>query len=157
MGHLDDTIVNYITKFDKMTGEFMKRFIYFISDEKTIEKIIELDKKTNQQKIKKIKKRSQIIMTKKELIKKIALANKTSISKTEEFYRIFEKTLIEAITTNEEIVLFPKIGKFKLKSRKAYIGRNPKTKKKIKIPVKKVVIFKLSKTIKDKVKTLILK
>ncbi|WP_017193739.1 HU family DNA-binding protein, partial [Vaccinium witches'-broom phytoplasma] len=44
-------------------------------------------------------------MTKKELIKKIAEANKTSISKTEEFYHIFEKTLIEAITTNEEVVL----------------------------------------------------
>ncbi|QKX95181.1 HU family DNA-binding protein [Candidatus Phytoplasma asteris] len=96
-------------------------------------------------------------MTKKELIKKIAEANKTSISKTEEFYHIFEKTLIEAITTNEEVVLSTQIGKFKLKSRKAYIGRNPKTKKKLKIPAKTVVTFKLSKTIKDQVKTLILK
>lgn len=102
-------------------------------------------------------KRSQIIMTKKELIKKIAEVNQTSISKTEEFYHIFEKTLIEAITTNEEVVLSPQIGKFKLKSRKAYIGRNPKTKKKLKIPAKTVVTFKLSKSIKDQVKTLILK
>ncbi|MBY7576789.1 HU family DNA-binding protein, partial [Candidatus Phytoplasma sp. Tabriz.2] len=47
-------------------------------------------------------------MTKKELIKKIALSNKTSVTKTEEFYHIFEKTLIEAITNNEEVVLFPK-------------------------------------------------
>ncbi|MDC9032257.1 HU family DNA-binding protein [Columbia Basin potato purple top phytoplasma] len=96
-------------------------------------------------------------MTKKELIKKMALANKTSVTKTEEFYHIFEKTLIEAITTNEEVILSPQIGKFKLKSRKAYIGRNPKTKKKLKIPAKTVVTFKLSKTIKDQVKTLILK
>ncbi|BAD04410.1 bacterial nucleoid DNA-binding protein [Onion yellows phytoplasma OY-M] len=96
-------------------------------------------------------------MTKKELIKKIALSNKTSVTKTEEFYHIFEKTLIEAITNNEEVVLFPKIGKFKLKSRKSYIGRNPKTKKKLKIPKKTVVTFKLSKSIKDKTKTLILK
>ncbi|WP_341833705.1 HU family DNA-binding protein [Candidatus Phytoplasma asteris] len=96
-------------------------------------------------------------MTKKELIKKIALANKTSVTKTEEFYHIFEKTLIEAITSHEEVVLSPQIGKFKLKSRKAYIGRNPKTKKKLKIPAKTVVTFKLSKTIKDQVKTLILK
>ncbi|GAK73748.1 HU family DNA-binding protein, partial ['Chrysanthemum coronarium' phytoplasma] len=54
-------------------------------------------------------------MTKKELIKKIAEVNKTSITKTEEFYHIFEKTLIEAITTNEEVVLSPQIGKFQLK------------------------------------------
>ncbi|TKA87889.1 MAG: HU family DNA-binding protein [Candidatus Phytoplasma asteris] len=96
-------------------------------------------------------------MTKKELIKKIAEVNKTSITKTEEFYHIFEKTLIEAITTNEEVVLSPQIGKFQLKPRKAYIGRNPKTRKKLKIPAKTVATFKLSKTIKDQAKTLILK
>nr|BDU62106.1 bacterial nucleoid DNA-binding protein [Candidatus Phytoplasma phoenicium] len=96
-------------------------------------------------------------MTKKQLIKKIAEVNKTSISKTEEFYNTFENTLIKEITSNEEVILSSKLGKFKLKSRKAYIGRNPKTKKKLKIPAKTVVTFKLSKTIKDKVKTLILK
>ncbi|WP_373402903.1 HU family DNA-binding protein [Candidatus Phytoplasma solani] len=96
-------------------------------------------------------------MTKKELIKKIALANKTSVTKTEEFYHIFEKTLIEAIATNEEVVLSPQIGKFILKSRKAHIGHNPQTGEKIQIPAKTVVPFKPSKTIKDKVKKLKLK
>ncbi|GLH60945.1 hypothetical protein PAWBP_6830 [Paulownia witches'-broom phytoplasma] len=71
-------------------------------------------------------------MTKKELIKKIAEVNKTSISKTEEFYNSFENTLIKAIISNEEVSLSSKIGKFKLKSRKAYTGRNPKTRKKTK-------------------------
>uniref|UniRef100_UPI00036E4D28 HU family DNA-binding protein n=1 Tax=Vaccinium witches'-broom phytoplasma TaxID=85642 RepID=UPI00036E4D28 len=65
--------------------------------------------------------------------------------------------LIEAITNNEEVVLSTQIGKFQLKSRKAYIGRNPKTKKKLEIPAKTVVTFKLSKSIKDKVKELKLK
>ncbi|GLH60833.1 HU family DNA-binding protein [Paulownia witches'-broom phytoplasma] len=96
-------------------------------------------------------------MTKKELIKKIAEVNKTSISKTEEFYNSFENTLIKAIISNEEVSLSSKIVKFQLKPRKSYIGRNPKTKKKLKILAKTVVIFKLSKTIKDKAKTLILK
>nr|ABA25860.1 hypothetical protein [Phytoplasma sp. CPh] len=54
----DDKIIHYISKFNKRTGEFMKRFIYS-SDGKTIEQIIEYDKKTNQQTIKKIKKRSK--------------------------------------------------------------------------------------------------
>ncbi|WP_017191697.1 HU family DNA-binding protein [Poinsettia branch-inducing phytoplasma] len=96
-------------------------------------------------------------MTKKELIKNIAEANKTSISKTEEFYNSFEHTLIESITSNEEVTLSSKLGKFILKTRKAYTGRNPQTGEKIKIPAKTIVTFKLSKTIKDKVKTLILK
>ncbi|AYJ01088.1 DNA-binding protein [Candidatus Phytoplasma ziziphi] len=95
-------------------------------------------------------------MTKKELIKKIALSNKTSATKTEEFYNSFENALIEAITSNEEVILSPQIGKFKLKARKAYVGKNPKTGKKLEIPAKTVVSFKLSKTIKDKVKDLTL-
>ncbi|RMI87562.1 HU family DNA-binding protein [Candidatus Phytoplasma solani] len=96
-------------------------------------------------------------MTKKELIKKIAKANKTSITQTEEFYNSFEFALNEAITTNEEVVLSPQIGKFILKSRKAQIGHNPQTGEKIQIPAKTVVTFKPSKTIKDKVKKLKLK
>ncbi|WP_339332504.1 HU family DNA-binding protein, partial [Paulownia witches'-broom phytoplasma] len=61
-------------------------------------------------------------------------------------------TLMKAITSNEEVVLSPKIGKFVLKTRKAYMGRNPKTRKKLKIPAKTVVSFKMSKSIKDEVK-----
>ncbi|MBT1576961.1 HU family DNA-binding protein ['Elaeagnus angustifolia' witches'-broom phytoplasma] len=96
-------------------------------------------------------------MNKKELIKSIAEVNKTSITQTEEFYNSFENTLIESITSNEEVVLSPQLGKFILKSRKAHIGRNPQTGKKLKIPAKTVVTFKLSKNLKNKVKTLKLK
>lgn len=93
-------------------------------------------------------------MTKKELIKEVAKQLKTSVAKTEEFYNSFENTLIEAITSNEEVVLSPQLGKFVLKTRKAHMGRNPKTGKKLKIPSKTVVTFKLTKNLKDKVKTL---
>ncbi|GFZ75545.1 transcriptional regulator [Hydrangea phyllody phytoplasma] len=96
-------------------------------------------------------------MTKKELIKKIALDSETSVTKTEEIYHIFENALIEAITSNEEVVLSPQLGKFILKSQKARLGRNPQTGKKLKIPAKTVVKFKLSTNLKDKVKTLKLK
>ncbi|WP_029783899.1 HU family DNA-binding protein, partial [Candidatus Phytoplasma tritici] len=44
-------------------------------------------------------------MTKKELIKSIAEATKTSITQTEEFYNSFEYALIKAITNNAEVVL----------------------------------------------------
>ncbi|GFZ75562.1 transcriptional regulator [Hydrangea phyllody phytoplasma] len=93
-------------------------------------------------------------MTKKELIKEVAKQLKTSVAKTEEFYNSFENTLIESITSNEEVVLSPQLGKFVLKSRNARAGRNPQTGKRIKIPSKTVVTFKLSKNLKDKVKTL---
>ncbi|GLH60551.1 HU family DNA-binding protein [Paulownia witches'-broom phytoplasma] len=93
-------------------------------------------------------------MTKKELIKEVAKQLKTSVAKTEEFYNSFENTLIKSITSNEEVVLSPQLGKFVLKSRNARVGRNPQTGKEIKIPSKTVVTFKLSKNLKDKVKTL---
>ncbi|QYC30829.1 HU family DNA-binding protein [Paulownia witches'-broom phytoplasma] len=93
-------------------------------------------------------------MTKKELTKEVAKQLKTSVAKTEEFYNSFENTLIESITSNEEVVLSPQLGKFVLKSRNARVGRNPQTGKKLKIPSKTVVTFKLSKNLKDKVKTL---
>ncbi|WP_323847677.1 MAG: HU family DNA-binding protein [Phytoplasma sp.] len=93
-------------------------------------------------------------MTKKELIKKLAEVNQTSITQTEAFYKNLENTLIESITSNEEVILSLSIGRFILKTRKAHMGRNPQTGKKIKIPAKTVVTFKLSQTIKDKVKDL---
>ncbi|AGL89986.1 HU family DNA-binding protein [Candidatus Phytoplasma australiense] len=96
-------------------------------------------------------------MTKKELIKNIAVMNNTSVTQTQDFYNSFENALIEAITSNEEVVLSPQLGKFILKSQKARLGRNPQTGKKLKIPAKTVVNFKLSKTLKDGVKNLKLK
>ncbi|MGL9687435.1 MAG: HU family DNA-binding protein [Candidatus Phytoplasma sp. TWB_XP] len=96
-------------------------------------------------------------MTKKELIKEISKQLKTSIVITEEFYNSFENTLIEAITSNEEVILSPQLGKFVLKARKARVGRNPQTGKKLKIPASTAVSFKVSKALKDEVKKLKLK
>ncbi|GAK73996.1 MAG: HU family DNA-binding protein [Candidatus Phytoplasma asteris] len=110
-------------------------------------------------------------MNKKELIKSIAKVNKTSITQTEEFYNSFENALIKAITSNEEVVLSSKIGKFILKTRKTHTTPETKfiinkqtgkktgkrTGKNLKIPAKTVVSFKMSKPIKDEVKKLQLK
>ena len=43
------------------------------------------------------------------------------------------------------------LGKFKVQSRKARIGRNPQTGAEIKIPAKKVVKFAVAKNLKDTV------
>lgn len=44
----------------------------------------------------------------------------------------------------------PQFGKFKLVSRSAREARNPRTGEKIKIPAQKAVVFKPSKTLKQK-------
>ncbi|WP_017193578.1 HU family DNA-binding protein [Vaccinium witches'-broom phytoplasma] len=88
---------------------------------------------------------------KKELIKQIAATTQNTVKATEEFYNAFEKNLFQAITTYEKVNLSPYIGKFVLKTRAAYIGRNPKTGKKLKIPAKTVVSFKIASVLKQEV------
>ncbi|MGZ3140113.1 HU family DNA-binding protein [Candidatus Phytoplasma solani] len=93
-------------------------------------------------------------MSKNELIRQIALNNGTTIKEAKEFFDIFEEVLTNAITSNEEVVLSPKVGRFILKKREAREGHNPQTGEKIQIPAKTVATFKLSKTIKDQVSTI---
>ncbi|MEA5061318.1 MAG: HU family DNA-binding protein [Erysipelotrichaceae bacterium] len=50
-----------------------------------------------------------------------------------------------------EIVKLTDFGTFSVKTRKARNGTNPKTGKKIKIPAKRTVTFKLSKKLKAKI------
>ena len=48
-------------------------------------------------------------------------------------------------------VLIPELGAFVLKEQKARTGRNPKTGEAIQIPAKRVVKFKVAKSLKDAV------
>lgn len=91
---------------------------------------------------------------KKDLIKQIAATTQNTVKATEEFYNAFEKNLFQAITTYEKVNLSPYIGKFVLKTRAAYIRRNPKTGKKLKIPAKTVVSFKIASVLKQEVANL---
>ncbi|WEK82612.1 MAG: HU family DNA-binding protein [Candidatus Phytoplasma pruni] len=88
---------------------------------------------------------------KKDLIKEIATTTQNTVKATEEFYNAFEKNLFQAIATHEKVTLSPYIGKFVLKTRGAYIGRNPQTGKKLKIPSKTVVSFKIASILKQEV------
>ncbi|WP_284928653.1 HU family DNA-binding protein [Candidatus Phytoplasma sp. AldY-WA1] len=91
-------------------------------------------------------------MTKQELIKKIANKVNQLLDFTTEFYQIIEDTLIESIKNNNEAVLSSKIGKFVLAPQSERIIKRVTDQKEITIPVRTAVIFKISKTIKDKVK-----
>lgn len=60
-------------------------------------------------------------------------------------------TLVEASLKKGTDVPLSGLGKFKVQSRKARIGRNPQTGAEIKIPAKKVVKFTVAKNLKDTV------
>ena len=52
-------------------------------------------------------------------------------------------------TAKDRVIRLPELGTFKMKTRKARIGRNPQTGKAIKIAAKKVVSFKAGKNLSD--------
>ncbi len=63
-------------------------------------------------------------------------------------------SIIDGITKSlkkGDHVSFVGFGTFKISNRKARIGRNPQTGEPIKIPAKRVVKFRLAKSIKDAV------
>ena len=62
----------------------------------------------------------------------------------------FLSTVEEALVSGEE-VNFIGWGKWEVKEKAARTGRNPQTGKKIKIPAKKVVSFKVGKKLAEKV------
>ncbi|WP_334347520.1 HU family DNA-binding protein [Candidatus Phytoplasma prunorum] len=103
-------------------------------------------------------------MNKSELIKQIARIQKTTIVETERFYTAFEiavKTAILDPNVEGDISLGESLGKFVLRQRKAYqlpenkFTFNPKngkkmvvaTGRKIKIPARTVVGFKVAKAL----------
>jgi nucleoid DNA-binding protein len=90
-------------------------------------------------------------MTKAEFVDK--LAEKGEITKkqaTEAINRIFT-TMADGLVAGEEISI-PGFGKFSVVTRKARTGMNPQTKKKIKIPEKKVPKFAGAKALKESIK-----
>ena len=52
-------------------------------------------------------------------------------------------------TAKDRVIRLPELGTFKMKTRKARIGRNPQTGKSIKIAAKKVVSFKAGKNLSE--------
>jgi len=90
-------------------------------------------------------------MTKKEIVTRIA--DETNIKQID-VKKVVQMTLdivIESLAKGETVEL-RNFGIFKVKSRKARLGRNPKTGTSVQIPEKKVVTFKAGLVMKEKVK-----
>jgi DNA-binding protein HU-beta/integration host factor subunit alpha len=89
-------------------------------------------------------------MTKKEIVLKIA---EDADIKQIDVKKVVQKTLDEIVAalTRGETVELRNFGIFKVKTRKARVGRNPKTGVTVPIPEKKVVTFKSGMIMKKKV------
>ena len=78
------------------------------------------------------------------------LAQKSNLSK-KQVVELMDQLLSLATKEAKNVFVVPGFGRLVLANRKARMGRNPQTGEPIKIPAKRVVKFRLSKSLKDAV------
>jgi len=78
------------------------------------------------------------------------LAQKANLTK-KQVVDVMDQLLTLATKEAKNIFVVPGFGRLVLANRKARMGRNPQTGEPIKIPAKRVVKFRLSKSLKDSV------
>ncbi|MHC4308171.1 MAG: HU family DNA-binding protein [Planctomycetota bacterium] len=89
-------------------------------------------------------------MNKSELVKALADRGRLSMKDSKEAINTFVDAFIEAILEDERIEIRG-FGSFVNKNYNTYVGRNPKTGEKIKVPEKKLPFFKVGKELKQRV------
>lgn len=89
-------------------------------------------------------------MNKAELVAAIAEKSELSKKDSEKALKAFIDVVTEGLKKEEKIVLVG-FGTFDVAKRPARTGRNPQTKKEIKIPASKAPKFKAGKALKDAV------
>jgi DNA-binding protein HU-beta len=87
-------------------------------------------------------------MTKSAIIAHVA--QKTELSK-KQVMEVMDTLLTLATKEARNVFVVPGFGRLVLANRKARMGRNPQTGEPIKIPAKRVVKFRLAKSLKDAV------
>jgi integration host factor subunit beta len=92
-------------------------------------------------------------MNKSELIEVLSQEAQLTKKKAEEVINIVFDSMSLALGRGERIELRG-FGSFVVKSYDPYVGRNPKTGEKIKVPPKKLPFFKVGKELKERVDTL---
>lgn len=84
-----------------------------------------------------------------------ALANKLQITKTEANKRMEDAISIITIElTKNKIVSLPNLGTFEVKKRNERISVNPASGKRVLIPPKLILKFKVANSLKEKIKAL---
>jgi DNA-binding protein HU-beta len=87
-------------------------------------------------------------MTQTQLVKEIAEKTQVAGKVAKQFLEAYAEIAVRETKKNGMFVL-PGIGRLVRQERKARLGRNPATGEKIKIPAKKVVKFRVAKSVKD--------
>ena len=87
-------------------------------------------------------------MTQSQLVKKLAEATGTNNKSAKSFLESYASIAIEE-TKNNGLFVLSGIGRLVLVQREARNGRNPATGETIRIPAKKVVKFRVAKSVKD--------
>jgi nucleoid DNA-binding protein len=93
----------------------------------------------------------EFLMTKKDIVLKIT--DSTGIKQVD-VKKIVQKTfdvIVDSLMQGEKVEL-RNFGVFKIKERRARLGRNPRTGQSVPVPPRKVVIFKSGLEMKQKVK-----
>lgn len=88
-------------------------------------------------------------MIKADLINKIARTMDIPKQEAEEGVNLFFQSIKEAILRGEEIEIRG-FGSFRFRKRTSRAGRNPRTGEPVKVPSKKVLYFKPSKLLKER-------
>ena len=90
-------------------------------------------------------------MNKAQLVASVAKKADISQKKAETVLNILLETITQALKKGDKVALIG-FGSWLVKKRPARKGRNPQTGKEMKIPARKVAVFKAGKKLKDAVK-----
>ena len=87
-------------------------------------------------------------MTKAELIEEVAAVSRLSKKSSEVVVNTFFESIVGSLRRQEKIELRG-FGSFKLRHRRARVGRNPKTGARVEVPAKVVPYFKPGKDLRE--------
>jgi integration host factor subunit beta len=87
-------------------------------------------------------------MTKADLIEEVSTVSRLSKKSSEVVVNTFCASIVESLQRQEKIELRG-FGSFKLRHRRARIGRNPKTGARVEVPAKVVPYFKPGKDLRE--------
>ena len=87
-------------------------------------------------------------MTKADLIEEVSAVSRLSKKSSELVVNTFFDSIVESLRRSEKIELRG-FGSFKLRQRRARVGRNPKTGESVDVPAKVVPYFKPGKDLRE--------
>lgn len=87
-------------------------------------------------------------MTKADLVEEVAAVTQLSRRSSEQVVNVFFDSIVESLCRGDKVELRG-FGTFRLRHRKARVGRNPKTGERVEVPAKAVPFFKPGKELRE--------